>query len=107
MRFPQVGQRLQSLLYNFFFRTQNTIQTLFISLKEDIKPILSKIESPCLLVWGANDLTTPLLAGQAFAQQIKGVEMIVVDDAYHEWNVFRVEQFSAIVLNFVNRIEAA
>jgi len=79
---------------------------LFVALEQNIKPHLSKIESPCLLVWGANDLTTPLIAGRAFAQQIKVAEMIVVNGAYHEWNVFCVEQFTAIVLDFVNWMEA-
>ncbi len=106
MRLPQVVQMLQSLLYNICFRTQNTIQTLFVALEKDIKPLLPRIVSPCLLVWGADDLTTPLIAGQGFAQQIRGSEMVVVEGAYHEWNVFRVEQFSAIVLDFINRIEA-
>jgi pimeloyl-ACP methyl ester carboxylesterase len=67
---------------------------------------LPKIESPCLLVWGANDRTTLLSAAKEFSQRIKGSKMIVVEGMYHEWSIFFVEEFAKIVFDFIDEIEA-
>jgi len=106
IKFPQIIQIFQAYFYNFLFRTQNTIQTLLLSLKKDLKSLLPKVESPCLLVWGANDLTTPLSAAKEFSQCIKGSKMIVVEGVYHEWSIFFVEEFAKIVFDFIDEIEA-
>lgn len=107
IRFPQIIQVFQGFSYNLFFNTQNTIQALLLSLKKDLKPLLPKIESPCLIVWGANDLTTPLIAAQEFSQRIKGSSLVVVDGVYHEWILFFVEKITSIIFDFINEIEAS
>jgi pimeloyl-ACP methyl ester carboxylesterase len=106
IKFPQIMQIFQAFSYNFLFRTQNTIQVLLLSLKKDLKPLLPKIESPCLLVWGAKDLTTPLSAAQEFSQCIKGSKLVVVDGVYHEWSIFFVEKITNIIFDFIEEIEA-
>ncbi|MFH7027628.1 MAG: alpha/beta fold hydrolase [Heteroscytonema crispum UTEX LB 1556] len=102
MRFPQIIKIFQGFSYNLFFRTQNTIQALLMSLEKDLKLLLPEIKAPCLLVWGTNDLTTPLKAGQEFLQLIKGSKLIVVDGVYHEWSLFHVEKFTNIVFDFIH-----
>lgn len=106
MRFPQILQIIQAFSYNLFFRTQTTIQVLLLSLTKDLKSLLPKITSPCLVLWGANDLTTPLKAAQEFSQLIKGSKLIVVDGVYHEWSIFIVEKFTNLVFDFIDEIEA-
>ena len=106
IKYPQIIQIFQAFTYNFLYRPQTTIQTLWLALEKDLKPLLPKIESPCLIVWGANDLTTPLTAGKEFSQQIKGSKLLVVDGVYHEWSLFFVEEITSIVFNFIDELEA-
>ncbi|GAB1542794.1 alpha/beta hydrolase [Scytonema sp. NUACC21] len=104
MRFPQIFQIVEGFSYNLFFRTYNTIQLLLMSLTKDIRPLLPKIQSPCLLLWGSNDLTTPLSAARKFSQFIEDSQLIVVDGLYHEWSIFCVEKFTTIVFDFLDGI---
>lgn len=67
---------------------------------------MPKIESHCLLVWGENDLTTPLSAAQDFLQLIKNAKLVVVEGVYHEWSIFFVDKFTSIVFNFIDEVEA-
>lgn len=106
IKFPQIIQIFKGFSYNSLFRTQNTIRALLLSLKKDLKPLLPKIQSPCLLVWGANDLTTPLSAAQEFAQSITGSKLVVVSGVYHEWIIFFVEKVTSIIFEFIEEIEA-
>ncbi|HCF30200.1 MAG TPA: alpha/beta hydrolase, partial [Cyanobacteria bacterium UBA11049] len=57
--------------------------------------------SPCLVVWGANDCTTPLNAGQEFHQGIKNSQLVVVEKGYHEWSIFFVDKITKIIFNFL------
>jgi pimeloyl-ACP methyl ester carboxylesterase len=95
----------QSSTYNWFFRPQNVFQTALISLNEDLRPQLSKIESPCLVVWGENDCFIPLKLGQELAQGIKGSRLVVVEGEYHELSMFRPETFAAIISDFIDQVE--
>lgn len=102
LRYPQIQQVFQGFAYNLLFKTQNTIYILLLSLTKDLKHLLPQIESPCLIIWGANDLTTPLSAGQEFYRLIKNSKLIVVEEGYHEWSIFFVDKFTKIVFNFLD-----
>jgi pimeloyl-ACP methyl ester carboxylesterase len=105
IRFPQLNQVFQAFFYNALFRAQNTIKMLWLSLTEDLKSLLPQIKSPCLLVWGANDLTTPLIAGKEFSRLIKGSKLVVMKEGYHEWSIFFVEKIADIIFNFIDEVE--
>ncbi len=102
IRYPQIQQVFQGFAYNLFFKTQNTIYVLLLSLTKDLKSILPQIQSPCLIVWGAKDLTTPLSAGKEFYRLIKNSKLVVVEEGYHEWSIFFVDKFTKIVFNFLD-----
>ena len=101
IKFPQLKQIFKGFSYNLLFHTQNTIHILLLTLKKDIKSLLPQIQSPCLVVWGAKDLTTPLNAGQEFHQGIKNSKLIVVEKGYHEWSIFFVDKITKIIFNFL------
>lgn len=105
IQFPQIVQIFQAFAYNLLFRTKTTFQALWLSLTQDLSQSLSKISSPCLLIWGANDLTTPINAGKGFNRQINGSKLVIVDNVYHEWSIFFVEKFTNIVSTFICEIE--
>jgi pimeloyl-ACP methyl ester carboxylesterase len=106
MKFPQIIQIFQAFSYNLFFKTYNTFQVLLMSLTQDIKPLLRKIQVPCLLLWGTNDLTTPIKAAKEFSKLIPGSRLIVVDGVYHEWSIFFVDKFTNTVFDFIDELTA-
>lgn len=106
IKIPQINQVFQGFLYNSCFKTQTTIQLLGLALAKDLKQLLPQIESPCLIVWGAKDMTTPLAAGKKFNQLIKGSKLVVVEEGYHEWIIFFADKLVKIVFDFLDEIEA-
>ncbi len=102
LRYPQIRQVFQGFAYNLVFNTRNTIYVLLLTLTKDLKSLLPQIQSPCLIIWGAKDLTTPLSAGQEFFRLIKKSKLIVVEEGYHEWSIFFVDKFTKIVFNFLD-----
>ena len=106
IKFKPLTQMLLSSLHNNFFKTRNVIQTAWLSLEKDLRPLLPQIASPCLVLWGENDLFTPLKLGQELAEGIKGSQLVVVEGEYHEWSMFRPEKFAPIIFDFIDEIEA-
>jgi pimeloyl-ACP methyl ester carboxylesterase len=105
MKIEPVLEMFKSLLYNSLFNPDKVIQAAWVAIEKDIRLILPKIESPCLVLWGANDLLTPLPFAQEFSQGIKGSKLLVLDGLYHEWILFFPEKFTAIVSDFIDEIE--
>lgn len=105
MRFPQVGKIFQAFSYNILMAPQNVLATLWLSLEQDLKPLLPKIQAPTLVLWGGNDMTTPLQCAETLLQEIKDSRMQVLDQGFHEWCLFLVEDFTKMVCRFLNGIE--
>jgi pimeloyl-ACP methyl ester carboxylesterase len=105
-RFPQLQQIFQAFTYNCLFNLQNVAETLKMALEGDLRPLLPQIQAPCLLLWGGHDLTTPLNVAQEFLSDIPHAELVVVEEGYHEWNLFLVEKSSGIILDFLDGVAA-
>lgn len=52
-------------------------------IREDLSSKLSLIKTPTLLIWGENDLDTPLLAGKKIAQLISNSKLIIFPNLGH------------------------
>lgn len=96
---------LERVLYNSLFNTRKVIETAKIVLDRDIRSILPRINTPCLIIWGANDLLTPIAMAKEFARNIKGSKLVIVEGVYHEWNFFFTETFTKTVSNFIDEVE--
>lgn len=96
---------LERVIYNSLFNTKKVLETAMIVLDRDIRPILPRINTPCLILWGANDLLTPITMGQELARNIKGSQLLIIDGVYHEWNFFFTETFTKAVSNFIDEVE--
>ncbi|MBD1932082.1 MULTISPECIES: alpha/beta fold hydrolase [Cyanophyceae] len=105
MKVEPVTEVFKNLLYNSLTNTQNLINMGFIGIEKDIRPLLASIESPCLILWGKNDLLTPVSFAHEFYQNIKDSQLIVVDEVYHEWVLFFPEKFASMILDFIDKIE--
>jgi pimeloyl-ACP methyl ester carboxylesterase len=105
IKIDALSKMFQSSLYNSLFNTQNVIQTAKISLEEDVRPLLSQIVSPSLVLWAENDRFTPLKLGQEIARGIKGSRLVVVEGEYHELSMFRPEKLAPIIFDFLDEVE--
>ncbi len=105
IKLKALSKMFQSSTYNNFFNTRNVIQSAWISLEKDLRPLLPQVKCPSLVLWGEHDLFTPLKMGQEISQGIKGSRLIVLEGEYHEWSMFRPEKFAPIISDFINEIE--
>lgn len=70
-------------------------------LRDDVRPLLPRIEAPTLLIWGRLDPLTPLAHGLEMSQTIPGARLVVFDDAAHMPMVDRPQRFNQEVLQFL------
>lgn len=59
---------------------QKTFQTV---IQQDLSSIISKIHTPTLIIWGENDLDTPLADGQKIKSLIPNSKLIVYPNSSH------------------------
>ena len=93
---------LQTFLENSLFHFHYMIQMMPI-LKEDLRESCSRMEVPCLIVWGSNDRVTPLNAGQQMLQLIEGAQWFVVEEGYHLWSIVLPEKLEEIAFDFLDK----
>ena len=94
----------RALGHNLVFRTRHLIGGARITLKEDIRPWLSEIEAPCLVLWGEGDRFTPIEIGYSLVETISSARLQIVPDAYHENCMMQPETIANITLNFLTSI---
>lgn len=70
---------------------------------EDLSPYLSKVEVPCLLIWGDKDVSTPLWMGQKMEKEMKDAGLVIFENEGHYayWN--QIHRFNKIVDVFLEK----
>ena len=91
--------------YNLIFRTQHLITGAQIALDEDLRPWLSEIKAPCLVLWGERDCFTPIEIGYSLTETISHARLQIVPSGYHEGCIMQPKTIAAITLNFLSSIE--
>lgn len=75
-------------------------------LADDVRPHLSRIRSPTLLVWGRLDPLTPLSHAWVMADAIPDARLRVIPDAAHNPMIDRPREFNALVWSFLHEATA-
>ena len=70
-------------------------------LRDDVRPLLTEIKSPTLLIWGKLDPLTPVRHGETMAAMIPHSRLVIFDDAAHMPMVDRPERFNDEVMQFL------
>ena len=70
----------------------------------DLRHVLPTIAVPTLLVWGAEDVRSPLRVAHEFEAAIPDAELVVIEGAGHMSNLERPDEFNAAVRRFLARI---
>jgi pimeloyl-ACP methyl ester carboxylesterase len=74
-------------------------------LRDDVRPLLSSVQVPTLVLWGAHDTIVPPEHGRVFRERIAGARLLVLEDAYHNPMVDRPDAFNAALLSFLDGAE--
>lgn len=67
----------------------------------DLKPELSKISTPTLLIWGRGDTATPLADGHIMNREIQNSKLIVIKGAKHSPHMTHPEMVAQAIQNFI------
>lgn len=59
------------------------------------------IKAPTLVLWGREDGLTPLAIGEAFAKDIPGAQMVVIEKCGHVPQLEKAAEFNAALLKFL------
>jgi len=68
---------------------------------EDLRPLLTEIESSTLLIWGENDTATPLYMAKIMESEIKDSGLVVLEGAGHYSYLDDFGRFSIILKTFL------
>jgi pimeloyl-ACP methyl ester carboxylesterase len=68
---------------------------------QDLRPVLRRISSPTLLVWGRDDTETPLYMGELMEKEIPDAGLVVLDGAGHFSYLDRFDRFTLILRSFL------
>lgn len=66
-----------------------------------------KIKAPTLALWGKDDGLTPLAMGKAFAEDIPGAQLVVIDQCGHVPQMEKAAEFNAALLKFLGGRQSA
>jgi pimeloyl-ACP methyl ester carboxylesterase len=75
--------------------------TLVKVVNENLKPLLPRITSPTLLVWGADDREVPLSAAKIMARSIPQAQLVVFENAGHFPYLDQFNRFRLLVGRFL------
>ncbi len=67
----------------------------------DLTPNLKDITRPTLLIWGENDIDTPVYMAKIMEKHIKDSGLVILEDAKHFSYVDKINEYNVIVDNFL------
>jgi pimeloyl-ACP methyl ester carboxylesterase len=69
---------------------------------DDVSPLLPRITSPTLILWGAGDTIIPLENALVLRERIEGARLEVIEGAFHNPMVDQPAAFNRAVLDFLD-----
>ena len=97
---------VRAMGHSIVFRTRHLITGARVILKEDLRPWLSEIKAPCLVLWGEGDRFTPIEIAYSLVETISHARLQLVSEGYHEDCMMQPETIANITLNFLTSIES-
>jgi pimeloyl-ACP methyl ester carboxylesterase len=102
----RIGARLRAAIYRQvqsrdYANAGPLRPTLVRVITEDLTPLLPRIQSPTLVVWGAQDRDVPLAAGQVMERLIHGAQLVVFENAGHFAYLDQFDRFRLLVGRFL------
>jgi pimeloyl-ACP methyl ester carboxylesterase len=82
-------------------RPESLPAKLVLMAETDQRDLLPRIAVPTLLIWGEQDVRSPLGVAHQFEQAIPGARLVVIPEAGHVSNLERPQQFNDVVREFL------
>jgi pimeloyl-ACP methyl ester carboxylesterase len=79
-------------------------ETMNLVVRQDLTPLLSKITTPTLLAWGADDVVTPVADGELMHRVIRSSRYAVIPNTGHRAPYERAEVFVGLVTAFLQEL---
>lgn len=88
-----------------YYKTKGDMRQTFKNIvSEDLSPLISKIKTPTLLIWGENDKIVPVSVAQRIVAKIPGSKLSVVSTISHKLPYEEPEIFAKKCLRFCSKI---
>ena len=71
-------------------------------INEDLSPYLPQIKSPTLVIWGENDIVTPLKEGTLIAKLIPNAQLSLIKNAGHMVFLEKPNEFVKLIKEFIS-----
>ncbi len=68
---------------------------------EDLSASASKLKNPTLLVWGREDVVTPLADGELLHRLIADSQLEIIENAGHFAHLEKPEEVEKVIMNFI------
>lgn len=81
--------------------TINAFIASFIRGEDLLDDKVKAIKAPALVLWGREDGLTPLAIGEAFAKDIPGAQLVVIEKCGHVPQLEKAAEFNAALLKFL------
>ena len=100
------GNKFKKIIYEHIgskdFQNAGPMRNTFIKvINEDLQPLLKSIIAPTLLIWGENDMETPVYMGKIMEKEIKDSGLVILKNAGHYSYLDQFRQFCTIANNFL------
>lgn len=98
----KLEQRIQNAGSPDYRALDDDMKKVFVRIvNEDLTPCLSNILRPTLLIWGKNDMETPLYMADIMHERIRDSGLVVLDNGGHFAYLDEFARFMVIVLHFL------
>lgn len=71
-------------------------------INENLENLMPNIKIPTLLIWGKNDLLTPLWQGEIMNQKIANSKLVIIDNGNHDLALLQPNTTAKIIGQFLN-----
>ncbi len=80
---------------------ENMRRTFSLVVKENLRPLLRRIQNPTLLMWGEGDMETPLWMAKAMEKEIPDCGLVTYPNVGHFAYLERKNEFAAVIAQFL------
>lgn len=100
------GKKIKERIYQHIgskdFQNAGSMKNTFIEIiNEDLQPLLKKIIAPTLLIWGEDDMETPVYMAKIMEKEIEDAGLVLLKNAGHYSYLDQFQQFCVIINNFL------
>src|SRR5688572_5805917 len=74
------------------------------TIRNNLEKELHKIKAPCCLIWGKNDIITPLHVAKDFQRLIPHAELHLIDECGHVPMMERPDEFNLLLHHFLDKL---